>query len=109
MYGIVEKRRKISDGTEIDTFLREITDACVMEVEAGTTGYMGGDTGHGGRTYIRIQDTGGSDIKVKPLSEDYWDEGFELVLGGDAELRSIIKALKFVTKVLEDQAAEIYD
>ncbi len=37
------------------------------------------------------------------------DEGFEVFLGGDCELETIIRALKFITKVLEDQAKEVYD
>jgi len=31
------------------------------------------------------------------------------MLGGDAELETIIKAFEFITKVLKDQAAEVYD
>ena len=37
------------------------------------------------------------------------DEGFEVILGGDCELETTIRALKFITKVLEDQAKEVYD
>ena len=44
MYEIKEKRRKLPDGTEITTYTREILSANVLEVEAGTTGFMGGDT-----------------------------------------------------------------
>ena len=37
------------------------------------------------------------------------DEGVEVFLGGDCELETVIRALKFITKVLEDQAKEVYD
>ena len=56
MYEIKEKRRMLPDGTELTTYTRDVVSANILEVEAGTTGFMGGDTGHGGRTYFRIQD-----------------------------------------------------
>lgn len=64
MYEVRENRRKLQDGTEITTYTRDVVSANILEVEAGTTGYMGGDTGHGGRTYFRIKDEGGTDIGV---------------------------------------------
>ena len=36
-------------------------------------------------------------------------EGFEVMLGGDCELETMIRALKFITKVLEEEAQEVYD
>ena len=62
MYEIKEKRRMLPDGTEITTYTRDVVSANILEVEAGTTGFMGGDTGHGGRTYFRIQDEGSTDM-----------------------------------------------
>ena len=50
MYEIKEKRRMLPDGTELTTYTRDVVSANILEVEAGTTGFMGGDTGHGGRT-----------------------------------------------------------
>ena len=64
MYEIKEKRRMLPDGTEITTYTRDVVSANILEVEAGTTGFMGGDTGHGGRTYFRIQDEGLSLIHI---------------------------------------------
>ena len=54
MFEIKENRRVLPDGTEITTYSRDVISANILEVEAGTTGYKGGDTGHGGRTYFRI-------------------------------------------------------
>lgn len=108
MFEIKESRRMLHDGTEITTYSRGITSASCLEVEAGTTGYMGGDAGHGGRTYFRIEDAGGTDISVHPIGR-YADEGFEVTLGGDSELETMIRALKFITKVLEDEAKEVFD
>ena len=50
MYEIKENRRELFDGTEITTYTRDVVSANILQVEAGTTGYKGGDTGHGGRT-----------------------------------------------------------
>lgn len=107
MYEIREHTRKVN-GMDVTTFTREIVSANVLSVEAGTNGYQGGDTGHGSRTYFRITDCGGTDIEVKTHGYD-GDEGFEVFLGGDCELATIITALKFITQVLEDQAREVYD
>ena len=108
MYEVREKRRKLLDGTEITTYTRDVVSANILTVEAGTTGYMGGDSGHGGRTYFRIEDQGSTDIQVLPIGR-YEDEGFEVFLGGDCELETVIRALKFITKVLEEEAAEVFD
>lgn len=58
MYEIRENRRKLKDGTDITTYTRDVVSCNLLEVEAGTTGYMGGDSGHGGRTYFHIKDEG---------------------------------------------------
>jgi hypothetical protein len=107
MFAITEGIRRIG-GIDVPTYKREIISANVLEVEAGTNGYQGGDTRHGSRTYFRIENEGGTDIQVHPLGR-YGDEGFEVTLGGDCELETIITALKFITKVLEDGAKEVHD
>lgn len=102
MYEVASKTRRIK-GVDVETWEREIIDANILSVEAGTNGYQGGDTGHGGRTYIRIGDEGGTDISAKVLKDRYGDtSGIEIALGGDAELSTIIEAFKFITKVLEE-------
>lgn len=69
MYEIKENSRILKDGTELTTYTRDVVSANILEVEAGTTGYQ----------------------------------------GGDCELETMIRALKFITKVLEEEAAEVYD
>ena len=102
MYEVASKTRRIK-GVDVETWEREIIDANILSVEAGTNGYQGGDTGHGGRTYIRISDDCGTDISAKVLKDRYVDtSGIEIALGGDAELSTIIEAFKFITKVLEE-------
>lgn len=106
MYEVTNGVRKVN-GVEIETWKREITDANILSVEAGTNGYQGGDTGHGSRTYIRIQNEGGTDIGARVLLDSLgYVDGVEIVLGGDAELSTMIEALKFAAHVLEEGAQE---
>lgn len=109
MYEVIEKRKTLPDGTEISTYTRDVVSANILEVEAGTTGYMGGDSGHGGRTYFRIQDSGSTDMEIRTFVDKHGCNGFEVFLGGDCELETTIRALKFITKVLEDESKEVYD
>ncbi len=54
MYEVKENSKILKDGTEITTYSRDVISCNILEVEAGTTGYCGGDTGHGSHTYFRI-------------------------------------------------------
>ena len=109
MFEIKENRRVLPDGTEITTYSRDVISANILEVEAGTTGYMGSDSGHGGRTYFRIQDSASTDMEIRTFVDKHGCNGFEVFLGGDCELETTIRALKFITKVLEDESKEVYD
>ena len=108
MHEIKSHYHKI-DKKDVVTFSRYIESANILEVEAGTNGYQGGDSGHGSRTYIRIEDMGSTDIRVKEIPANLSNGGVEIILGGDCELDTIIRALKFITKVLEDQANDVHD
>lgn len=102
MYEVKSRTRKIK-GVDVETWEREIIDANILSVEAGTNGYQGGDTSHGCRTYIRISDEGSTDINARVIENRYGDTtGIEITLGGDAELSTIIEAFKFITKVLDE-------
>ena len=110
MYEIKENRRRLNDGTDITTYTRDVVSCNILEVEAGTTGYMGGDAGHGGRTYFAIRNDGSTDMDIHVTRDRFGDaEGFEVMLGGDCELETMIRALKFITKVLEEESQEVYD
>lgn len=111
MFEIKEKQKVLPDGTRIATFTREITGANMLEVEAGTNGFKGGNAEHGSRTYFRIRDLGGTDMFVKTSRRPFSNntESAEFILGGDCELETIIRALKFVVKVLEEESAEVVD
>ena len=109
MFEIKEKQRVLPDGTELTTFERDIYSCNILSVEAGTTGYMGGDSGHGGRTYFRIKDEGSTDIKAHVSKDKLGQEIVEVILGGDTELETIITAIRFIAKVLEDQKNDVRD
>lgn len=109
MYEIKENRRTLRDGTEITTYTRDVISANILQVEAGTNGYQGGDSGHGSRTYFRIKDEGSTDMNIETHINRYRGSEFEVTLGGDCELETMIRALKFIVKVLEDESQEVYD
>lgn len=93
---------KFKDGTVVIGKKTEVSSANILEVEAGTTGFMGGDSSHGCRTYFTIRDLASTDMNIKVLADNDNDRGgFEVELGGDTELDTIVDALKFITTVLE--------
>lgn len=107
MYEVICGTREVG-GVSIETYKREICSANILEVEAGTNGYCGGDTGQGSRTYFRIQDMGSTDIQVRVTHDRCGrEDGVVVALGGDCELTTIIEALSFIVKVLDEQRREI--
>ena len=119
------------DDTKIPTAITEVTSANILTVEAGTTGYCGGDSGHGSRTYLRIKDDGGTDMRCRvngyqqrgmksveiakgekveipnEVAEDYETHRanqIEIILGGDCELSTFVTALRFAADVIEKKA-----
>ncbi|WP_221843719.1 hypothetical protein [Brevibacillus agri] len=84
------------DQIPIATKKIEITNANILSVAVGSTGYMGGDTGHGGRTYFAIKDEASTDLRLR-VNNGHWQEveSIEIALGGDTELETFIEALKF--------------
>jgi hypothetical protein len=71
-------------------------------VTVGTNGYQGGDSGHGGRTYICLEDTGCTDIDARASVNSYDQTKVEMMLGGDSELDSVIEALRWAADKLEE-------
>lgn len=116
------------DGIEIETIKKEIVDCNIIEVEVGTTGHRGGDTGHGGRTVFKIKDLASTDMRLSfssiPLPKGtikdmikHEDgraiertvgtgidaESIEITFGGDCELDTFIEALRFALETLESK------
>ena len=85
------------DRYEFPIFRKDITSCNFLQVVAGTTGYEGGDSGAGGRTYIRIKNLGGTDIRINKLADD----DVEIILGGDTELSTMINGLDFIKSILK--------
>lgn len=106
------------DGIVIDSYKRELDSCNLLEVEVGTTGHMGGDTGHGGRTYFRISDLGCTDMRchIKGYSRKnnkYIDDELrsttciEISFGGDSELDTFCEALRIGYEVLSQEATPL--
>lgn len=111
MFEIKENQKVLPDGTRVSTFTRKVASANTLEVEVGTTGFKGGNAGHGSRTYFRITDLGNTDMFVKTSRRPYSNNTCEVefFLGGDCELETIIRSLKFVVKVLEEESEGVID
>ena len=73
-----------------------------LGVTVATNGYQGGDSGHGGRTYICFEDMCSTDIDAVVSSGQDTNTKLEIMLGGDSELGSLIDALRWVADKLED-------
>lgn len=98
--------RKVN-GENVVAFKTEMTNCNILSVEAGTTGYCGGDAGHGGRTFFKIKNEASTYWQVYEEKDGWGDtEAVEIQLGGDAELQTIIEALEFIVQVLKDGAED---
>lgn len=99
----MSKKVKEIDGENVEILSKDIFCCNSFDVEVGTNGYKGGDWGHGSRTYFKIQNTAGSSIEVNVSK---FKDGFEVTLGGDSELQTIIEALEFIVETLKYQSEE---
>lgn len=92
-------------GVNVTCVNKSFTSANILEVEVGTTGRMGGDSGHGCRTYFSIIDHGSTDLHctVKKEVGYYGDEceKIEISLGGDCELDTFVAALEYAASYLK--------
>lgn len=103
---------QIIDGIDVITHLEDFDDCNRIQVEVGTTGMQGGDTGHGGRTYFRIEDLASTDMRcrVRANGEAYdfsqvcGTSQIEIIFGGDSELVTFIEALELAADTLRKQA-----
>ena len=95
-------RTRLVDGCEVQTFGTEIVDCNILEAEAGTNGYHGGDSGC--CTYLRIKDIASTQWSID-VSNDDGASAIEIVMHGDAELDTIRKALRHMLNVLDMQAS----
>ena len=73
-----------------------------LGVTVATNGYQGGDSGHGGRTYICFEDLCSTDIEAAVTYGQDTNAKVEILLGGDSELDSMIDALRWAADNLEE-------
>lgn len=73
----------------------------IIGATVATTGYQGGDSGHGGRTYICIEDIADSDLHARVTELPSGSTKFEIIAGGDSELDTLIESLRWAADTLE--------
>lgn len=59
------------NGINVEVAEKEFDGLCILKASAGTTGRMGGDTGHGGRTYIKFENITSTDMNVSADGADF--------------------------------------
>lgn len=92
----------IDDDIRVPVSRRSFVSACILDVIVGSTGYQGGDSGHGGRTVLVLDEQGGTDIRCKTFGSPYGGaDRIEIVLGGDCELDVFADGLMFAAKTLK--------
>ena len=95
---------------KIEIHSHEITRACILKVEVGTNCPQGGDSGHGGRTVLRLIDQAATDMEVSVDGSPLKSAGtIEIVLGGDCEAECFIEALEFAARTLRGQLGAPYN
>lgn len=97
------KLYKDVNGVKIETFIEEITSANILEIEVGTNGLQGGDTGHGSRTYFRLKDLSSTDMSANVVTDKYGSTEVIIELGGDSELETFIQSLEFAVSKLKEK------
>lgn len=84
----------------------DFSDANIIRVTVETTGYCGGDSGHGGHSSVTIEDMGGTDIKAQFGVNGGGNKELRIDVGGDAELRTLIDALQWAGARLQSLTLE---
>ena len=79
----------------------------MLRASFGTTGYQGGDGGHGGRTLLVLHNQSRDD-ENPPFVLSRGGNTLEIRYQGDAELRNLKHALQWILKHLE-AATSVYD
>ena len=72
-----------------------------LGVTVATNGNQGGDSGHGGRTYICFEDLCSTDMDAVVSYGQDTKAKVEIMIGGDSELDSMIEALRWAADKLE--------
>jgi hypothetical protein len=82
----------------IPVLSKEFVSCNILEIQVGTNCPQGGDTGHGGRTVLRLIDRASTDMRCRINDREMISAmggSIEIVLGGDSECGTFIEALEF--------------
>jgi hypothetical protein len=74
---------------------KSFEDFCFLDVKVGTNGFQDGDAGHGCETYLELK------FDSATINIEKTNDTVIIKLGGDAELKNLIKGLDFATKSLK--------
>ena len=85
---------------------KEFVDCNILGVKVGTTGYCGGDSGHGGKTYFSLEDLASTDMKACVSDVQFTNGKVEILFGGDTELDTFVQALEFAAASLREMMKE---
>lgn len=89
----------------VPTSYKEFRSDITLGVKVGTTGYKGRDSGHGGRSILKLNNVASTDIKVSINGSGYYDvHEVGICVGGDAELETLIQALEYAVVELKSKA-----
>ena len=75
----------------------------LLEVTVGTNCPKGGDSGHGGLTYFKLEDMGGTDLRLKINGRFVEVQCVEVLLGGDSESTTFAEALYLAGREIKKQ------
>ena len=79
-------------------------------ITCGTNGNKGGDWGHGSRAYIKVEGGSLSDYQIRKIDEgdDGESSGFEIAVGGDCEIESLIETFETIASNLKNMKNKIF-
>jgi len=85
----------------------DISDACMSSVTVETTGFQGGDGGHGGYASLTLKNEGGTCMEAVVDGHAFdVTSAITIKLLGDAEIRTLQTALLFAASALDDLLEE---
>ena len=82
----------------------EMWDACMVEVDVISSGFCGGDAGHGGFAHVKIADAGSFYLVDDNLGSDVMSISFSV--HGDSEITLLADALWFAAKALRPYSSK---
>ena len=79
-------------------------------ITCGTNGNKGGDWGHGSRAYVKVECGSLSDYQIRKIDEgdDGESSGFEIAVGGDCEIESLIETFETIASNLKNMKNKIF-